>query len=78
MTASRRKFTEEIKDELCRKVISTSKPIKGVAEAYGVGPETLRNWLIKHREANGGSSGSEQVRISSTPEKLSPTTAIRW
>jgi transposase len=23
-------------------------------DAYGVGPETLRNWLIKHGEANGG------------------------
>ena len=39
MTASRRKFTQEFKD---------------VATAYGVGPETLRNWLNKHREANGG------------------------
>lgn len=25
-----------------------------MAEAYGVGPETLCNWLIKYREANGG------------------------
>ena len=33
-------------------MISTSKPIKDVAIAYGVGPETLRNWLIKYREAN--------------------------
>ena len=35
-------------------VIPTSKPIKVVAEAYGFGPETLRNWLIKYREAHGG------------------------
>ena len=55
MSASRRKFAQEFKDELCREVISTSKPIKDVAIAYGVGPETLRNWLIKYREANGGS-----------------------
>jgi len=55
MTASRRRFSQEFKDELCREVISTSKSIKDVATAYGVGPETLRNWLIKHREANGGS-----------------------
>jgi transposase len=34
-------------------VINTCKPIKDVATAYGVGPETLRNWLIKYREANG-------------------------
>lgn len=54
MTASRRRFTQEFKDELCLEVISTSKPIKDVAIAYGVGPETLRNWLIKYREAHGG------------------------
>ena len=54
MSTSRRRFTDEFKDELCREVISTSKPIKEVAVAYGVGPETLRNWLIKYRQANGG------------------------
>jgi transposase len=54
MSVSRRRFTHEYKDELCREVISTSKPIKDVAVAYGVGPETLRNWLVKYREANGG------------------------
>jgi transposase len=53
MTA-RRRLTQEFRDELCREVINTSKPIKDVASAYGVGPETLRNWLIKYREANGG------------------------
>ena len=41
MTAARRKFTQEFKDELCLEVINTSKPIKDVATAYGVGPETL-------------------------------------
>ncbi len=54
MTASRRRFSQEFKDELCQEVISTSKTIKDVAVAYGVGPETLRKWLIKYREANGG------------------------
>ena len=54
MTASRRRFSQEFKDELCQEVISTSKPIREVAEAYGVGPETLRNWLIKYRDAHGG------------------------
>ncbi|MET4781320.1 transposase InsO family protein [Glaciihabitans sp. UYNi722] len=48
-------------------MISTSKPIKDVALAYGVGPETLRNWLIKYREANGGTETeltvSERVRL---------------
>jgi len=53
MSTSRRRFTQEFKDELCREVIATSKPIKDVAVAYGVGPEPLRNWLIKYREAKG-------------------------
>lgn len=35
-------------------MISTAKPIREVAESYGVGPETVRNWLIKYRDANGG------------------------
>ncbi len=54
VTASRRRFSQEFKDELCQEVITTSKSIKDVAVAYGVGPETLRNWLHKYREANGG------------------------
>ena len=55
MSAVRRSFTQEFKDELRREVINTSKPIKDVATAYGVGTETLRIWLNKYREANGGS-----------------------
>ena len=54
MTAARRRFSQEFRDELCLEVISTSKTIKEVAVAYDVGPETLRNWLIKYREAHGG------------------------
>lgn len=54
MSATRRRFSQEFKDELCREVIETSKPIVEVAEAYGVGPESLRRWLISYREANGG------------------------
>lgn len=58
VNASRRRFSPEFKNELCQEVISTSKTIKDVAVAYGVGPETLRNWLNKYREAN-EATGSE-------------------
>lgn len=51
MPQSRRRFTQEFPDELCREVTATSKPIKDVAAAYGVGTETFRNWLGKHRGA---------------------------
>jgi len=54
MTAARRRFTQEFTDELCRELINTSKPIKEVATAYGIGAESLPNWLNKYREANGG------------------------
>ncbi|WP_286216080.1 IS3 family transposase [Demequina sediminis] len=67
MTASRRRFSQEFKDELCQEVISTSKPIREVAEAYGVGPETLRNWLVKYRDTHGGAETeltvSERARL---------------
>ncbi|MGK2874309.1 MAG: IS3 family transposase [Nocardioides sp.] len=67
MSASRRRFSQEFKDELCQEVIATSKTIKDVAVAYGVGPETLRNWLNKYREANGGTEAeltlSERARL---------------
>ena len=54
MATSRRTFTQEFKDELCREVITTSRPVKDVAVAYGVGTETLRNWVNKYRSAQGG------------------------
>ncbi len=67
VTASRRRFSQEFKDELCQEVISTSKTIKDVAVAYGVGPETLRNWLNKYRVANGGTEAeltlTERARL---------------
>jgi len=61
MSATRRRFAQEFKDELCREVISTSKPIKEVADAYGVGTETLRHWLIKYRDAKGGTDSELTV-----------------
>ena len=36
MSATRRRFTRELKAKLCRELISTSKPIKEVSYAYGV------------------------------------------
>jgi len=45
--------SQEFTDELCREIISISKPIGEVARSNGVGPERLRKWLIKNRDANG-------------------------
>jgi len=61
MSTTRRRFAQEFNGELCQEVISTSKPVREVAEAYGVGPETLRNWLQKYREAHGGTDSELSV-----------------
>jgi transposase len=61
MSTTRRRFAQEFKDELRQEVISTSKPVREVAEAYGVGSETLRNWLQKYREAHGGTDSELSV-----------------
>lgn len=54
MSRSRRSFSTEFKDELCREVVDSSKPITEVAKAYGVGDDSLRRWLSKYRESHGG------------------------
>ena len=61
MSASRRHFTQEFKDELCQEVITTSRPVKDVATAYGVGLETLRSWLTKYRQVHGGTESELTV-----------------
>lgn len=52
MTGTRRRFPQEFKDELCQEVLNTSRPIRFVAEEYGVGAETLRTWLRRYKQAN--------------------------
>lgn len=74
MSASRRRFSQEFKDELCREVISTSKSIKDVATAYGVGPETLRNWLNKYKAVHVPEEAlnvSERARLKELEREIS-------
>lgn len=59
MSRSRRSFSTEFKDELCREVIDSSKPVAEVARAYGVGDDSLRRWLSKYRETHGDGTDSE-------------------
>lgn len=67
MSASRRTFTQDFKDDLCREVLSASKPFVEVAQAYGVGPGTLRRWLLKSLETQGitetSATGAELSRL---------------
>lgn len=67
MAAVRRHYSQEFKDELAQEVISTSKPIRDVADAYGVNPETLRGWVYKRRKSHGGTEAeldlTERARL---------------
>lgn len=49
-----RKFSEEFKVEAVRAVIESSRTIADVAKEYGIGAETLRNWVNKHRREHAG------------------------
>ena len=80
LSTTRRRFSQEFKDELCREVIETSKPIRDVAEAYGVGPETLRRWLIKYRQDHGTEpelSVSERARLRELEREVADLRAER-
>jgi transposase len=43
MSSARRRISHEFKDELCREVNESSRPIKSVATECGAGSEKLRN-----------------------------------
>ena len=54
MSASRRRFTAEFKDELCQEVISTSKPIKEVAAHLPMPRSNTGKWLARRADPMSG------------------------
>lgn len=67
MKVAPRRFTPEFKAEAVRAVIDTSSTVAGVAREFGVGPETLRNWVNKYRREHPDAlpkvSESEQAEL---------------
>ncbi len=63
------KFSAEFRDEAVRAVIESSRTIASVAREYGVGAETLRNWVNKYRREHAGEqpvvplSGDERTEL---------------
>lgn len=78
MSAIRRRFSQESKDELCHEVITTSEATTSMAEEYGVGSAILRNWLKKYRtehapeDAEGGLPPDEACLNSLDTFRLTP------
>lgn len=54
MEVAPRKFSQELKDEAVRAVIDNSRTIASVAREYGLGAETLRNWVRRYRIEHAG------------------------
>ncbi len=63
------KFSAEFRDEAVRAVIESSRTIASVAREYGIGAETLRNWVNKYRREHAGEqpvvplSGDERTEL---------------
>lgn len=61
------KFSPEFKDEVVRAVLDSSRTLAAVAREYGVGAETLRNWVRKYRRDHAGDipeiAGDERAEL---------------
>ena len=67
MTAKRKSFSPEYKDEAAKMVIQESRPVATVAREIGVNEQTLRNWVNAYRRAHAGEEPpltlSERARL---------------
>ncbi|RAX49068.1 hypothetical protein DQ353_12135 [Arthrobacter sp. AQ5-05] len=53
-----------MKDELCREVNESSRPIKSVATECGAGPRRCATDLKKYKEADGGTESDSKTNVS--------------
>jgi transposase len=67
VTAKRKSFSPEYKDEAAKMVIQESRPVATVAREIGVNEQTLRNWVNAYRRAHAGEEPpltlSERARL---------------
>ena len=55
---SRAKYSEEFKAQVVREVIDKERSIASVAASYDLVPQTVGNWVAKHKKEH----GSEEER----------------
>ena len=62
-----KKFSPEFREQVVHAVIDSSRTVADVAREFGVGPETLRNWVNAFRRAHldvvAAVSESERVEL---------------
>jgi transposase len=50
VSAKRRRFSPEYREQAAKMVIETSRPTAQVARELGIGEQTLGNWVAKYRQ----------------------------
>ena len=69
---NRREFTAEFKDEAVRLALSKKQNVSEVARELGISTSVLHNWVVAHRQANGGDESEPltEVRFFRQQEEL--------
>jgi transposase len=67
MSAKRRSFTPEYKEQVAKMIVEESRAIPSTAREIGVNEQTLRNWVHDYRSTHAGDepplSVSERARL---------------
>jgi transposase len=67
MSAKRRSFTPEYKEQVAKMIVEESRAIPSTAREIGVNEQTLRNWVHYYRSTHAGDepplSISERARL---------------
>jgi transposase len=72
MSQGRRHFTDEFKREALALLVSSGRPLSGIASELGISPSMLRNW----RNGSGGrDAGSARYPISASAPHSAPDPA---
>ncbi len=54
-------FSPEFREEAVRLVRESNRPVAHVAKELDINPETLRNWVRRHKREHGGESADLTV-----------------
>jgi transposase len=67
MSAKRRSFTPEYKEQVAKMIVEESRAIPSTAREIGVNEQTLRNWVNDYRKTHAGDEPpltiSERARL---------------
>jgi transposase len=63
MGSTRRKFTQEYKDEAVRFVLDSDRPLIEVAKSLGINESTLGDWVKKAKRESAVAAGDKPLSV---------------